>query len=85
MQIEQKPILEVLGAEGIRYVIPVFQRVYSWSARQCDELWDDIMRAGRTGRPHFMGMLLFAHDPDAFGSLEQIDVIDGQQRMTTMT
>ena len=84
MQIVQQPVLEVLQSEGVRFVIPVFQRVYSWNARQCEELWGDIMRAGRTGEPHFMGMLLLARDPEAHGGLEQMDVIDGQQRMTTL-
>ena len=84
MHIEQKPILEVLCDNSARYVIPVFQRVYSWNARQCEELWDDIIFAGKEGEPHFMGMLLFSRDPDGHGGREQISVIDGQQRMTTM-
>lgn len=84
MQITQQPILEVLAAEKTRYVIPVFQRVYSWTSRQCEELWDDIMSAGKAGEEHFMGMVLFMHDPDAHGDFTQVDVIDGQQRMTTM-
>lgn len=84
MQITQQPILEVLTAEKTRYAIPVFQRVYSWTSRQCEELWDDVMRAGRTGEAHFMGMLLLMEDADARGTSVQVDVIDGQQRMTTM-
>ena len=84
MQIIQQPLIDVLGDEGVRYVIPVFQRVYSWNARQCEELWDDIVRAGQADEPHFMGMLLFSHDPEEHDGLRQIDVIDGQQRMTTM-
>ena len=84
MNIVQQPILEALGAPNTRYAIPVFQRVYSWNARQCDELWEDIVRAGRTHEPHFMGMLLFMADPDSRDGYAQVDVIDGQQRMTTM-
>lgn len=36
---EQKMFLDVLGSENVQYVIPVFQRVYSWNKDQCDELW----------------------------------------------
>ena len=46
MQIKQERLLDFLGKGGTRFVIPVFQRVYSWNARQCEELWDDIMRVG---------------------------------------
>ena len=84
MHIEQKPILEVLGAPETRFVIPVFQRVYSWSTRQCDELWDD-MRASRTRKPHFMGLLLCSRGVEGWHGLSQLEVIDGQQRLTTLT
>ena len=79
MQIKQERFLDLMGADNTRFVIPVFQRVYSWNARQCEELFDDIVRAGRAREPYFMGMLLFSRDPDQHGGLEQIDVIDGQQ------
>lgn len=84
MQISQQPLIDVLAARDVRYAIPVFQRVYSWNARQCEDLLADILRAGRTAEPHFMGMLLFSPDPDAPGGVRQVNVIDGQQRMTTM-
>ena len=76
-----------MGRPGVRFSIPVFQRVYSWNARQCEELWDDIMRVGDSddGESHFMGMLLYAADVQRWGSGELLDVIDGQQRLTTVT
>ena len=82
MKIEQMGMLDFLGKPGVRFAIPVFQRVYSWTSRQCEELWDDCLRAGRTGEPHFMGMVLFTPDVDTVGLL---DVIDGQQRLTTLS
>ncbi|MBQ6390296.1 MAG: DUF262 domain-containing protein [Eggerthellaceae bacterium] len=87
MQIKQESLLGFMGRPGTRFTIPVFQRVYSWNARQCEELWDDIMRAGGTddGEGHFMGMLLYAVDVQRWGSGELLDVIDGQQRLTTVT
>ena len=82
MRIEQKKMLDFLGMPGARFAIPVFQRVYSWNARQCEELWDDCLQAGDTGEPHFMGLVLYAPDPDGGGVL---GVIDGQQRLTTLS
>ena len=84
MKIEQKKFLDVLGTPDMRFTIPVFQRVYSWTARQCEDLWDDVMRAGESGEEHFMGMLLYSHETDSWHSAEQLSVIDGQQRMTTL-
>jgi hypothetical protein len=87
MQIKQERLLDFMGASGVRFSIPVFQRVYSWSERQCEELWDDVMRAGAAedGDGHFMGMLLYAVDAQGWSVGEQLDVIDGQQRLTTVT
>ena len=89
MQIRQESFLDLMGAENTRFAIPVFQRVYSWDARQCNELWEDVMAAGAQGEgeaePHFMGMLLYATDTESWHGAQQFDVIDGQQRMTTMS
>ena len=85
MRIEQKPMVDVLATPGVRFTVPVFQRVYSWTARQCEELWDDAVRSGTTGEPHFAGMLLVTRDVQDWRGLGQLDVIDGQQRLTTLT
>lgn len=88
MEIKQELFLDLLGSANTRFVIPVFQRVYSWDARQCEELWEDIMEAGAqetdTPEPHFMGMLLYSADTETWHGAQQLDVIDGQQRMTTL-
>ena len=87
MQIKQERLLDFMGREGTRFSIPVFQRVYSWNARQCEELWEDIMRIGFANDcdGHFMGMLLYAPDTQGWGGIEQLDIIDGQQRLTTVS
>ena len=89
MQIVQESFLDLMGKPDTRFVIPVFQRVYSWNARQCEELWDDIMTAGAqcesASEPHFMGMLLYALDTESWQGAAQLDIIDGQQRMTTLS
>lgn len=85
MLIKQETFLDILGIENTQFVVPVYQRVYSWSARHCHALWDDIMRAGASGKSHFTGVLLFAQDPDMWNDYGRIRVIDGQQRTTTVT
>ena len=89
MQIQQESFLDLMAKPDTRFVIPVFQRVYSWDARQCNELWEDVMAAGAQAEgeaePHFMGMLLYSADTESWHGATMFDVIDGQQRMTTMT
>ncbi len=85
MQTKQEMFLDMLGTPDVQYVIPVFQRVYSWDTRQCRELWTDINRAGRLHSSHFVGTLLYAPEPDDGSGTRQLDVIDGQQRTSTLT
>lgn len=70
-----------------RFVVPVYQRPYSWDEEQCAQLWDDILSTGR-GRStvHFTGSIVTIQD----GSLSEQGVaplllIDGQQRITTIS
>ena len=79
MQIRQQALLDLMGEPGVRFSIPRFQRAYSWGAEQCDELWRDILRAARAHRPHFVGTLIY------FGDDGGLSVVDGQQRLTTVT
>lgn len=83
MNIEQKRFLDFLGMPAIRFAIPAYQRVYTWDETQCEELWLDILRAGRADRNHFLGMILYSKEHD---SLEEcLEIIDGQQRLTSVS
>lgn len=85
MQTDNRKLLDVLGTDGIRFVIPAYQRLYAWKERQCRELWQDIHRAARGNRSHFVGTLLYSDEgPDEAG-IRRWAVVDGQQRLTTMT
>lgn len=69
-----------------QFVIPVFQRDYSWSDAQCAQLWDDVVRVGKgDGRPHFMGSLVYIAAGDSSAAFTRWLLIDGQQRLTTLT
>ena len=71
-----------------QFIIPIYQRTYSWTRKECQQLLDDIFRAGENNqvRAHFVGSFVYiekglysatAHSP--------LMVIDGQQRLTTIT
>ena len=70
-----------------QFVIPVFQRDYSWSEPQCGQLWIDVRRAAKSGdeRGHFLGSVVYIPTGDSFGSFTRWLLIDGQQRLTTLT
>ncbi|RDB63776.1 hypothetical protein C1878_02970 [Gordonibacter sp. 28C] len=84
MLTKQEMFLDFLGAADVQLVIPVYQRVYAWTERQCDELWADVRRAGRTGSAHFVGTVLYAPEAGAGDVGRRLDVIDGQQRTATL-
>lgn len=85
MKTSQPAFLEFLAQPGTRFAIPIFQRVYSWTDRECEDLWDDAMHAGRQPGGHFMGVVLFVEDPEGWREYRQVNIIDGQQRMTTLS
>lgn len=78
--------LGLLGSSQTQFVIPVYQRVYSWGERECGDLWDDLVRAGKQGVQHFIGSFLYTPQSDSTAtSLTRELLIDGQQRMTTLS
>ena len=86
MNANDAQFLPFLGTANAQFVIPVYQRLYSWTTKDCETLWVDIMRAGKFGHTHFIGSMLYA--PEAGGTLTGVNrylLIDGQQRMTTLT
>ncbi|GAA7701123.1 DUF262 and DUF1524 domain-containing protein [Helicobacter pylori] len=68
-----------------QFVIPIYQRLYSWKKEQCKQLWDDIIKIGGNDKMngHFIGSILYARDDDTHSS--PLLIIDGQQRLTTIT
>lgn len=85
MRVEQRSITGFLGQPEVQFVIPVYQRVYSWRRPQLSELWTDLMHAGKSEMPHFMGTVFYSEEDSHREGLRQLDIIDGQQRMTTFT
>lgn len=71
-----------------QFVIPIYQRNYSWTEEQCRQLWADLLRAGREEAisAHFIGSIVYVERGlSTVTSQEALLVIDGQQRLTTST
>jgi uncharacterized protein with ParB-like and HNH nuclease domain/predicted transport protein len=71
-----------------QFAIPIYQRNYSWTSTQCRQLWDDLLRAGRSDdiKAHFIGSVVYVkRGQDNVVVQEPLMVIDGQQRLTTST
>jgi uncharacterized protein with ParB-like and HNH nuclease domain len=67
-----------------RYMIPVYQRKYDWKLENCRQLYDDLKKIIRDGREsHFFGSVVSSVVPN--GSKIEYHIIDGQQRLTTVT
>ncbi|MCQ2652046.1 DUF262 and DUF1524 domain-containing protein [Helicobacter pylori] len=69
-----------------QFVIPIYQRLYSWGKEQCEQLWDDIIKIGGNDKMngHFIGSILYVLDGITHSS-NPLLIIDGQQRLTTIT
>lgn len=71
-----------------QFIIPIYQRTYSWTEKECRQLWNDILRAGSNDNiaVHFIGSIVYVEQ-----GLSQVThqapllVIDGQQRLTTIS
>jgi hypothetical protein len=93
MQPNYLPLARIFGLE-VRHTVPLFQRPYVWSRdEQWEPLWQDISRlADRVlqsseGKPiagHFLGTVVLEQAPSRAGSIGRREIIDGQQRLTTL-
>lgn len=71
-----------------QFIIPIYQRNYSWDTTKCLQLWKDIWRAGEDDAisGHFLGSIVYVEEDLGTVSLKSpLLVIDGQQRLTTIT
>jgi len=71
----------------IQFIIPVFQRDYSWGIQQCQQLWNDIIRTAQidSERGHFLGSIVYVATGDTAAGFTRWLVVDGQQRLATLT
>ncbi len=88
MKAEAMKLLDFIGkSQEKQFVIPIYQRVYSWEKEHCKQLWDDIIKTGGNDQieGHFIGSIVFVHDGIYTTNYNELLIIDGQQRLTTIT
>ena len=71
-----------------QYIIPIYQRTYSWTFTQCQQLWDDIVRATKDEHipAHFIGSIVYINEGIyQVSAVPRLLIIDGQQRLTTIS
>src|ERR1700757_4414904 len=87
MKATEAKLLEFLK-KAAQLVIPIYQRTYSWGEKECQQLWDDVLRAGRNDKvpAHFVGSIVYIERGlYQVSSQSPLLVIDGQPRLTTVT
>ena len=87
MKANETRFLDFLGKPA-QFIIPIYQRTYSWKRKQCEQLWKDIMRAATDEivSGHFVGSIVYIEKGIySHSTIPQLLVIDGQQRLTTLT
>lgn len=84
MKGSEMKLVAYMEGSNKRFVIPVYQRNYDWKTENCKQLFDDLVKVIRNGRKsHFFGSIVSVYNPD--GASDEFWVIDGQQRLTTVS
>ena len=81
MDCNKSYIKEFLTKDNTYFVIPVYQRNLCWEQAQCRKLFDDVYTCMRTGKKHFLGTICYKAEDNGATNI----IIDGQQRLTTIT
>ena len=84
MKANEENLLKFLDGTK-QFMLPIYQRRYSWEKEQCDQLWDDVLRVGQNEniKSHFLGSIVSREE--ASTRVQRLLVIDGQQRLTTLS
>lgn len=78
-------IYEILNGNK-QFLIPLYQRYYSWDLEQCKRLWNDIVEMQKKGKAgHFVGSIVNIAEQAMPTGVQKYMIIDGQQRMTTLS
>jgi len=90
MEAKEKQILsELIGGMKSQFVVPVYQRNYSWGEKECKTLFNDILELGldtvHLRRKHFIGAFVYKFNKLVETQYNEFILIDGQQRLTSLT
>lgn len=85
MEVHKGNIFEILNGNK-QFIIPIYQRSYSWNIEQCKRLWSDIVKMQKNNKTsHFVGSIVNIAEQTMPTGVQKYMIIDGQQRMTTLT
>jgi len=85
MRAEEGNILKIFNGDT-QFIVPLYQRMYSWKEEQCKRLWDDIVFLEKHNKKgHFIGSVVCVVESASISGTSKFMVIDGQQRLTTLT
>src|SRR5690606_11739894 len=87
MQANEQRIVDFLRKSDVQFVIPVYQRNYDWTEIEIKQLLNDIIAVENENRgTHFIGSIVYIHEGIYMtSSVQELVVIDGQQRLTTIS
>lgn len=87
MEARQKKVLDLFSVTDTKFSIPVYQRDYNWEEKQCKTLLKDIKMVAETDTiiSHFIGSIVYLHEGIYNIGSREFSIIDGQQRLTTIT
>jgi predicted transport protein len=87
MHAQHRLFSQIIMRQATQFIIPVFQREYRWTEDNCALLWEDILRVGSEPNlpEHFVGSVVYIATEDNAAGFTRWLLIDGQQRITTLT
>lgn len=87
MKADETKLLKFMNGPK-QLVIPIYQRTYSWTLKECRQLWEDIIKAGNDEKiaSHFLGSIVYVEKGlYQISTIPKLLLIDGQQRLTTIS
>jgi uncharacterized protein with ParB-like and HNH nuclease domain len=76
--------VQSLLSRNYRYIVPEYQRQYAWGEEQWEEFWKDL-RSIEDDQSHFIGSVVFVERDTDFDEINEFEIVDGQQRLTTVS
>ena len=84
MKATETSVLRFIGGLYKAFVIPPFQRNYEWDEEQCKELFEDIIASYENKSTHYLGNVVYYQGKNNSASYQELILVDGQQRITTI-
>ena len=87
MKADETQLLKFMNGPK-QFIIPIYQRTYSWTLKECKQLWEDITKAGNDNKisSHFLGSIVYVEKGlFQISTIPKLLLIDGQQRLTTIS